>query len=849
MSNPEINSRNNTNLKPYDHEIFPRKCKVSSKILIKQHLNAHYRNIQSVKAYVDNTTPYSFSHNPTTKGYLKSYKAADRRPLSTRPESNSLCNLTTINTFSDDPEVDRIVRRFILDSNDKLMEPLGLGEHRSEVVGNKNTCEKCDCSDGEPIILRKLDIDCFSTKTAHRRQSLSTDVLDIHRDKFTSPKPFSPRTMKSNVSSKLISLRCYNPPKRIIRRQSDSKVSLDVKPVMHFKKQVGTCTTNSDMEAVDNTKHEESNTDRGETTFSHLNKRISNYSSKHILPSSHHRRISQRNRQNQSMSTEYIDGLHNFGKVKQWLNTLPGNSTVHKPEIATSAQCDEEKLEKSFTEKNVYTDNTDKQMLNKPTGNEVSIENLKNEVNYLKFISSVTDDVLTRGVLTDKNVNTILHEHATMNEYGLSKDQIKNAIQHIRTQLNVRTEVTTTTPITTDMSHLLYSSSSGLLFHDNETMINNVENEKSHVQQQRQHQNQPTVSYKTVLDIKPLCRSTSSLLSVPCNQSHQPNNRLSITTTPTTTTTSITIRPNQSINIPKDAQEVFQHLMNTNGTDAVDGINNNILFQHDYELQKDKCSINQHQNVSVEKLVDKQNLSLNRYDTNDEYIEVSHKHHCEDKINEDIKNYENTLNNQFNALLVSNTTTNTTVTNNNSVNNLTLSNSPKLIQQTKSNEAFNNLQNQYNPVDAKTHLIIEHNDNDDENNDETIEEKRNSRQNRVKFASEAEFFSPSYCSEQATSISSFTDLSHLSNFSTITTTTTATTTITTTTANISPSITDPTEFDLYNSPETMTTILNKSSLQTSNLNNDFDNINNSKEFLDLETKGNKNKEQETLYNR
>lgn len=74
---------------------------------------------------------------------------------------------------------------------------------------------------------------------------MSTDVLDIHRDKFTSPKPFSPRTMKSNVSSKLISLRCYNPPKRIIRRQSDSKVSLDVKPVMHFKKQVGTCTTNS----------------------------------------------------------------------------------------------------------------------------------------------------------------------------------------------------------------------------------------------------------------------------------------------------------------------------------------------------------------------------------------------------------------------------------------------------------------------------------------------------------------------------------------------------------------------------------------------------------------------------
>ncbi|CAH8531535.1 unnamed protein product [Schistosoma rodhaini] len=825
MSSPEISFRNNANVKAYHDGIFPPKCKVSSKILIKQHLNAHYRNIQSVKAYVDNTAPYSLSHNPTTKGYRKSSKAADKRPLSTRPETNSRCNSIAINTFSDNPEVDEIVR-------------VVLGEHHSEVVGNKSTCEKCNCSDGEPIILRKLDVDCLSTKTSHRRQSLSNDVLDIYRDKFTSPKLFSPRTMKSSVPSKLISLRCYNPPKRTGRRQPDSKVHLDVKAVIHSKKLAEACKTNSGLEAIDSAKHEESNTLREETTFSHLNRRMSNYSPKNILPS-HHRRISRRNRQNQSMPAENIDGLNNFGKVKQWLNTLPGNSAVHKPEIVTSTQCDEEKVEKSVAEKKVYIDNTDKQMLSKPIENEASIENLKNEVNYLKFISSVTDDVLTRGVLTDKNVNTILHEHETKNEYGLSKDQIKKALQHIRTQLNVTNEVTTTTPLTPDISHLLNSSSSGLLSHGNETMIYNVENEKSYVQQQqRQHQNQPTVSYKTILDIKPLCRSTSSLLSVPCNQSHQ-------STTPTTTTTSITIRPNQSINIPIDAQEVFQRLMNTNDTDAMDGINNNILFQHDYELQKDKYSVNQYQNVNVEKLVGKQNLSLNRYDTNNECNEAYHKHQLEDEINGDTKYYENTLNNQFNALLVSNTTTNSTIaTNNNSVNSL------KIIQQTKSNEAFNNLQIQYDPVDAKNHLI---NGNDDDNNHENNEEKRNSRQNHVKFASEAEFFSPSYCSEQATSISSFTDLSHLSNFTTTSTTinitTTTTTTTKTTTVNISPSITDTTEFDLYNSPETITKISKKSSLQISD--KDIDNIDNLEIYkdllktpvtVDLETKEDKNKE-------
>ncbi|CAH8486068.1 unnamed protein product [Schistosoma turkestanicum] len=853
MPGTEISFHNKTDLKPIQHEIFPLKCKVSSKILIKQHLDAHYRNIQSVKACIDNTTPYSFSHNPTTKGYRKSSKIAHRRPFSVRAETTSLCDLTAINTFSDDPEVDRIVRKFVLDSSEKQIELFGPSEHHSEVVKDKRKRDKSVCSNGEPMVLRRLDVDCLSTKTVHRRQLSSADVLDIHRNKFTSPKPFSPRTVKSSIPSKLISLRCYNPPKRTSRRRSGSKVSSDGKSVIHCKKSLEACAVNSDLETEDNNKHKESITDREEITSSQLNNRTSNFSSKRTPPSLHHRRGSQRHRRNQSVPADLLGGLHNFGKVKQWLNTLPGNGTSHKPEIVTSSQHDEEKLEKSFLEKKLHKENTDKQMLNKPTMEEKSVENIKNEVNYLKFISSVTDDVLTRGVLTDKNVNTILQEHATTNEYDLSKDQISKAIKHIRTQLNITNEITTTTPplITNDMSYLVNYNSSKLSLNNNETMMYHhhhhyhVENEKTHhvhqqqqqLLQQPQPQNESIVSYKTILDIKPSRKYTSPLMSAFGEEKHPLNNQLLMSTTPlsptTPTPTTITIRPNHCTNLPKDVQEIFQNLMNNNNnTDEFDKLNdntnNNHLFQQDYELQKDQCSIDEHQNVYVEKLVDKQNLPLNRLNITDEFIDTGCEQHCDNETNADIEFYENNLNHQLNALQISNITNNnnnsTVTANPNSINHSKQSNTLNR-HYTKPNDAFiNHSSIQYNSLDINNHLITtEHANNANDNDDGEMPNA--AYQSRVKFASEAEFFSPSYLSEQATSVSSFTDLSHLSNFTNVTISPTNTITIST---NSTINTGNATYNLQHTSFETTTTLPGKSSLQISNLNTHINNSDNAK---------------------
>ncbi|KAH8860869.1 spermatogenesis-associated 7-like [Schistosoma japonicum] len=803
---------------------------VSSKILIKQHLNAHYKNIQSVKACIDNTTPYSFFHNPTTKGYQKSFKVSHKTPLSTKPETNNFRNLTTVKTFSDDPEVDQIVRRFVLDDNEKQVELLTFGEHHSEIADDNKVHHKHDCSYGEPVVIRKLDLDCFSTKTIQQKESLSKDVLDVHRNKFTNPKPFSPRTIKSNASSKLISLRCYNPPKRIVRlRQSDSEVAVDIKPVLHSKKSAEACATNSDFEEKSSIKHKGSTTNR-EEIFSLLSRKVSNFSKHSISTPRHQRRISSKHQPNESIA----DGSQNFGKVNQWLNTLPCKSTDHKPRIVTSNQYDAEKLEKSIVETEFFKDNTDKQMMVKPMVKDTSIENLKNEISYLNFISSVTNDVLTRGVLTDINVNTILLEHATINEYGLSKDQINKAIQHIRTQLNIKSEATTTT---TDINYLLNPNSSGLLFHNNE-VVYDIGNNNSHVQQQQQ-QLQPAISYKTILDIKPSCiTTTSSPSAVPYSESHKSTNHS------LTTSTLIAIRPNQSTYIPKDAQQIFQNLMNDSyqvgGTDISSR-------QYGDKLLKDKCLLNEYQNVHMKNSVDdKQNLQSVRYNTTDKLIELCRKQRCEDEITEDNKHYEKTLNDKFDALNVSNTTiTNTTIATDPSSVNTSKSLNIMNVLQTKPDEVSDKLQNQYYTESNQNQLTIEHAIDDDGEDDE----KHDTRHSRVQFASEAEFFSPSYYSEQATSVSSFTDLCNLSNTIAITTSTTNTIT-TSSSSSITPTNNDFTVSGLHSSPETSNTFTKMSFLQISNSNKHVNNNNNPEMYTvgsDIETKPEKSEEQEISY--
>ncbi|CAH8840183.1 unnamed protein product [Trichobilharzia szidati] len=779
--NATVASQSNFDILQGHTEVLPRKCKVSSQILIKQHLDAHYRNIQSAKACIDNSTPYSYFSNPTTRGYRKSSRV-HRRPLSSRPETNSFCNLAMVNTFSDDPEVDQIVRRFLLDGDEKYVEPLRFGEDQSLNAGGENACDKYSCVDGVSASIRRLEGDCYSNKTMQQRQSVSNDIMDIYHKKFTKPKPFSPRTIKSNASSKLIGLRCYNPPKRVVRVcQPDSKVILDVKPVIRLNRSNSQCTTDTKIKEKPVPKSVDANQD--EVISSHLGKRLSRYASSsknsNISPnmlSSSQKRVSLTNLQRNPISDGFIDRSQNFGKVNQWLNTLPGNSTIHKSETALPTSHAED-LQTIIPENEFIKDNVNPQMIDNSVEKEISVENLKNEMNYLKFISSVTEDVLTRGVLTDKNVNTILLEHATLNEYGLSTEQMRRAIQHIRSQLNITTE--DATELTAGLSHVLDSNSPRLLLPYSQTHSKTGEQQSPlHQQsnQERQQHKQPTINYKTTMDIKSPSRATLPP-PAPSKESFQPP-YLRATVPITTTTTSVSIKPSENSHPLKNVKTELQQPVATQGAEQLR--ESNTFPSRSHNIPEVDRSLNQMPKDPSTLSARKQILSSRDYG--------------DEKINQNLYDQEDTLNDQH-AILDSSAT-------NTSLRTITVTN-------TNSTEEINSLQTQNeatcNTVPGKDlKLTIEHAIDDI---DPIDEEKQNTRQNRVKFASEAEFFSPSYYSEQTTSVSSVTDMTHASS---------------TSVTNANTTNTDATASELFSSEEVVIVSPSRSPLQISDLNKQGD---------------------------
>ncbi|VDQ06946.1 unnamed protein product [Trichobilharzia regenti] len=212
---------------------------------------------------------------------------------------------------------------------------------------------------------------------------------------------------------------------------------------------------------------------------------------------------------------------------------------------------------------------------------------------------------------------------------------------------------------------------------------------------------------------------------------------------------------------------------------------------------------------------------------------IHHRDYGDEKSNQNLYNQEDTLNDQH-AILDS-SATNTSL---HTIITVTNTNSTEEINSLQAqNETTNNTVPGKDLNTLKNHLTIEHAIDDIDSADE---EKQNTRQNRVKFASEAEFFSPSYYSEQTTSVSSVTDMTHVSS---------------TSVTNANSTNTDATASELFSSEEVVIVSPSRSPLQISDLNKQGDVSKvKSKEFKDTtdnsdigERNDKKEAEEETVY--
>ncbi|KAF5402501.1 hypothetical protein PHET_03699 [Paragonimus heterotremus] len=198
-------------------------AKVTSQILVKQQLNAHYQKVQNAKATIDNKIPYSYLSNPTTRGYRKNHKPYTRTSSSSEYHSVCEANVSAVNNYSDDQTVDQIVRTFLTDN--------ATSSRRVSPVANVlKTPSRPNIPTAMQDKTLKISENGHSSSVASSRRFradfVTGDVLQMHRNKFTPEKPFSPRLIRSNATSKLRSLRCYNPPIRMTKSNS-SKISQD----------------------------------------------------------------------------------------------------------------------------------------------------------------------------------------------------------------------------------------------------------------------------------------------------------------------------------------------------------------------------------------------------------------------------------------------------------------------------------------------------------------------------------------------------------------------------------------------------------------------------------------------
>ncbi|CAL8080444.1 unnamed protein product [Calicophoron daubneyi] len=412
-----------------DQCILPPNTKVSSQILIKQHLDAHYRKLQDVKATVDTTTPYSFCANPTTHGYKKTMRTKFRRIQHPKEPEDFATNFTEINKFSEDPAVDQIVKSFLahkpLSSSDSISDD-------ENVARTKERYSSAFESRGSSIRKNRQGSLTSYRTSATRPGSCGGDILQMHRDKFTEERPFCPRTVKSNVASKIRGLRCYNPPIKVPRSflsgsqsgklsgrsASATEPPTNQTPTKSSSRKHQRRRSKSTSKQTLELKRSGGSTEGSFTPPARVNGATA------IGENVAYRRPPSNTRQ------DCFEQTANLGKVHDWLKNIPDGKHIYSPRQDTG-----EKIES--VEPTIAARSQPPAALVTSAKQERTTEQKPENPVYWNFIEAVTNDVLERGVFTDRNLNSVLLEHTIRNEFGLSVNQLRQAAQHLRSQLHV----------------------------------------------------------------------------------------------------------------------------------------------------------------------------------------------------------------------------------------------------------------------------------------------------------------------------------------------------------------------------------------------------------------------------
>ncbi|GAB6022429.1 Spermatoproteinsis associated 7 [Chamberlinius hualienensis] len=209
------------------------------------------------------------------------------------------------------------------------------------------------------------------------------DIIEKHSQNFTSPeRPFVPRVLKTNAKSKLRENRWYNPPRRKELKRSDSNEEFD-EYAKDWEDDFSDRSVSTPVRKITSKESKDDESIRDSKTY------FSRWLDEQVYASEHRRKVLSKTSNNE---------------LEQSINTSP--LRLNKAEMSSQ-------IRKAATPKS------------------------EDSLPYLQFIVDVTNDILIRGVYTNKVLKQVFASHLERRKHELKMDQMETALKQLQIDLGI----------------------------------------------------------------------------------------------------------------------------------------------------------------------------------------------------------------------------------------------------------------------------------------------------------------------------------------------------------------------------------------------------------------------------
>ncbi|XP_072032623.1 spermatogenesis-associated protein 7 homolog [Amphiura filiformis] len=374
---------------------------------VMDHLNVHYKKIHTAKSRIDSSTPKSWTTSVKKIDQVKRQGMQKKAKSASRPSSRSSSKASGYNRPDTARSYDRDLTLQDLELVDHLLEDDDdddiYGQHQRRNASPKQSRHRPKengLNSTYGANNNQLGYTTTGLSTSRRsnsrlsgtnrpRSGMTTDLLDKRADSFTTPqKEYTPRTLRTNAQSRLAQSKNYNPPKRKAKpkaAEEDAYSSFSEEDIELPHDQTG------------NDEYGEPHIPNSPTE-DETNDAVAYWVSKHSKPTPH---------------------LKNTGKE---FNTTLGD--IQEGHVLNQSQ-------------NSYTLQRNRTMEMTPRRFSRKMEEQEEELRYLEFVTDVTNDVLNRGIFTNRVLKQVFETHIQLHKQQLDEARMRDLMQQLQRDLQI----------------------------------------------------------------------------------------------------------------------------------------------------------------------------------------------------------------------------------------------------------------------------------------------------------------------------------------------------------------------------------------------------------------------------